>query len=407
MKNVKTFLITLALFGLSVNAAYAENANALKATIQSFAHGGTGTLSASESGDTVTVTGNVTGATNTLAINIDAGVTVLWKADYSGTANFPDLLISLSNTGTFNVTVDGNIKNNGDSYAIVNDVSNSKIMVSGGTVNGGIQSRGNITVSSGTVISEKNIDAIVGYGNSSDNVTVSGGTITSSRDVITVFNSCNLVISGGVLNCVSIYSDNVINITGDPTVTVSGGMLLAKTGYAIGNSGTGTVTISGGIGFAYGTGVADVIDGAFTIPPVNSAALAAWNKAAGKTTYQAGTSDDIFVHPTTVMAVWANVGGVSGILGTLGFIPVEEVTVGTTGIETITNDLLQIYPNPTCDVLNFSIETPFEIIDLQGRILLQSGNAVKSANISSLPSGTYFVKITTEFGDLVKKVIKE
>jgi len=330
MKHLKTFLATLAISGLSVSPIYAENVNQLQFTIANFAHGGNGKLFTSISGNTLTVTGNVTGATNTPALNIDNGVTVLWKASYEGTANYPDLLIALFNTGTFEVAAGGSIKNTGDYYAIENDDANSKIVVSGGTVVGGIISRGNITVSSGSVIAEKNICAIQGYGESNTYITISGGTVTSNRDVIYVYNTCNLVISGGVLKNTGIYKDPGIRISGDPTVTVSGGMILSKWGYAISNEETGIVNFNGGICFAYGTSVTDVINGVYNSN--NKGVIAAWNKAAGTTSYVAGTNDDIFIFPSSIPAKWAKAGGVSGIRGSsgttgFGFIPVEGVTV--------------------------------------------------------------------------------
>ena len=60
MTNVKTFLLTLAFFAAGISVAYAETATQLKNTIETYAHGGTGTLTATVSGNTVTVTGNVT-----------------------------------------------------------------------------------------------------------------------------------------------------------------------------------------------------------------------------------------------------------------------------------------------------------------------------------------------------------
>ena len=184
--NMNKFLVLLAFFGLSVSTAFAETANQLKTTIETFVHGGTGALSALVTGNTVTVTGKITGATKTLPLNIDPNVTVVWKADYTGTANFPDVVISLSNTGTFEVGDGGHIRNNGDSFAIQNDVSNSKIIVSGGTVDG-VYSRGNVTVSGGTVNTEKNISAMDVYGDSSSTVTVSGGVISSKRQAINAY----------------------------------------------------------------------------------------------------------------------------------------------------------------------------------------------------------------------------
>ena len=75
---------------------------------------------------------------------------------------------------------------------------------------------------------------------------------------------------------------------------------------------------------------------------------------------------------------------------------------------------LKIYPNPTTGELRiengeFKIEN-VEIFDIYGRTLL-SLPSLKSfettLNISHLPTGLYFVKITTEKGEMIKKIVKE
>jgi len=98
------------------------------------------------------------------------------------------------------------------------------------------------------------------------------------------------------------------------------------------------------------------------------------------------------------------------------------------GIETITNDELQItvYPNPTEGVLH--VETQciaslqnIEVFDVMGRmvytvktrLLRQAQQPLASLqddtttlDISHLPSGIYFVRIQTEDGAVVRKVVK-
>lgn len=64
---------------------------------------------------------------------------------------------------------------------------------------------------------------------------------------------------------------------------------------------------------------------------------------------------------------------------------------------------LVIFPNPAKEVLYFSKETAFEIIDTQGNVLLKSTASVKSVNIADLGAGIYFVR----FGSDVKKFVKE
>ena len=51
-----------------------------------------------------------------------------------------------------------------------------------------------------------------------------------------------------------------------------------------------------------------------------------------------------------------------------------------------------VFPNPATDQLYFKKESKFEIMDIQGRVLLKSEKFVQSVNISQLESGIYFVK---------------
>jgi uncharacterized delta-60 repeat protein len=63
-----------------------------------------------------------------------------------------------------------------------------------------------------------------------------------------------------------------------------------------------------------------------------------------------------------------------------------------------------IYPNPAEDQLYFKNECKFEIMDMQGRVLLKSENTAQSVNVSHLQVGFYFIK----FGDnRVEKFIKK
>ena len=70
-----------------------------------------------------------------------------------------------------------------------------------------------------------------------------------------------------------------------------------------------------------------------------------------------------------------------------------------------------IYPNPTDGVLriesgDLKIES-VEIYNTLGKTCLPSQSCGTTINISHLPSGTYFLKLKTNKGELTKKVIKE
>jgi len=64
---------------------------------------------------------------------------------------------------------------------------------------------------------------------------------------------------------------------------------------------------------------------------------------------------------------------------------------------------LSIYPNPAKDNLYFNEETQAEIIDIQGRVLYKTTEAVKSVNISNLKSGIYFIKTDNKIQKFVKE----
>lgn len=73
---------------------------------------------------------------------------------------------------------------------------------------------------------------------------------------------------------------------------------------------------------------------------------------------------------------------------------------------------ISIYPNPTTDIINIKAATEIksvQLFDVQGR-LLQTAivNDVKtSIDVSSKQSGIYFVKITSESGNRIEKILKQ
>jgi len=84
-----------------------------------------------------------------------------------------------------------------------------------------------------------------------------------------------------------------------------------------------------------------------------------------------------------------------------------ERVIVSSGISTKLNSSASndpiFFPNPAKEILYFANETAFEILDIQGRVLLKSTNPVKSVNIGNLGAGIYFIR----FGDKIKKFVKE
>ena len=72
---------------------------------------------------------------------------------------------------------------------------------------------------------------------------------------------------------------------------------------------------------------------------------------------------------------------------------------------------LSVYPNPATDNLTIEIlqESEIEILNIQGQLIktLAASSDKTSVDISSFHSGVYFVKIKTEKGIVVKKIVKE
>jgi len=89
---------------------------------------------------------------------------------------------------------------------------------------------------------------------------------------------------------------------------------------------------------------------------------------------------------------------------------VKSVTVsGTTGIVTINDKAVSVYPNPTNNILYVSgmQNANIQIFDLSGKLLINQQNADNQINVSNLQNGIYSVKITNESGTVIRKFVKQ
>jgi hypothetical protein len=73
---------------------------------------------------------------------------------------------------------------------------------------------------------------------------------------------------------------------------------------------------------------------------------------------------------------------------------------------------IELYPNPTTGQLQITNDESgikdVEIFDIYGRKKSHASRVTcNEINISDFPAGTYFVKISTEAGEVVKKVVKQ
>ena len=93
--------------------------------------------------------------------------------------------------------------------------------------------------------------------------------------------------------------------------------------------------------------------------------------------------------------------------------PLPNTFQSTTGLyNDLSNQHFSVYPQPATDQLmiaSASVVDYTELLDLTGRVLLyEEGTNEKEVvlHLGGLPAGTYFVRIYTETGNFVKKVLK-
>ncbi len=74
-----------------------------------------------------------------------------------------------------------------------------------------------------------------------------------------------------------------------------------------------------------------------------------------------------------------------------------------------TKEMITVYPNPVSENLHFSEEvSTIKILDISGKVIIQTFTAGKSFNVRKLVKGVYFVTATTKSGKIIThKVIKE
>jgi len=83
-------------------------------------------------------------------------------------------------------------------------------------------------------------------------------------------------------------------------------------------------------------------------------------------------------------------------------------------VNPVLDNIISIYPNPTNDVVNITVKDnsiikTIELFDIQGRLLQTQlvNNITSELNLSSRANGMYFIKITSDLGSKVEKLIKE
>ncbi|MCL2814400.1 MAG: InlB B-repeat-containing protein, partial [Oscillospiraceae bacterium] len=271
---------------------------------------------------TVTVTGTVTGTKKPLKLDIDAGVTVIWKAIYEAPLSGNNSLIELTGGGTFEVAEGGHIANSSTGNVISVSGVNATVNICGGTVRASDSGKNAVRVESGTNVA----------------VNVSGGTVSSNDRPAISFagttTNCSVDISGGAVSAASkSYPTIYFFDSKNSAIDISGGVVSAADKEAVYIKGSdSTVTVSGGFVFAWGTALSGVIStaGGATLKIEGAGIVCAWKPGAPGKEYTSKTADDIFSDPAG-SAVWGLGGGQGGIAysngANTGFFPIEGVTV--------------------------------------------------------------------------------
>ena len=340
---------------------------------------------------------SVVGTGGTVTVSGDPVLNGVWDCISAQNVNISGgTLTSVINTvgvvSTANIS-GGTITAGG--YAVYNEYGGI-INISGGTIQTTDEGfavscgeDGKININGGTITAIYG-NAVACFDNGTANI--SGGTIHSTEHVAVENRSTGSInISGG-----TIYSTNHIAVQNySGTININGGLIRATNSAAIYNEPTGAVNIAGGIVFAYGTEIANIIEGNYL--QVGNSVIVGWNEAAGTTSYTAGTSDDIYKLPATATAVWATKESDNGIAvanGTnTGFIPIEGITI-TVGIEQL-------------QVTNYELQEGalYNIFGVTGQMLMQGNLSGETTiiNVSSLSQGVYFIKAGNSVGKFVKE----
>ncbi len=87
--------------------------------------------------------------------------------------------------------------------------------------------------------------------------------------------------------------------------------------------------------------------------------------------------------------------------------PAFESTLNKNTFEMVS---VSVYPNPTTDILHIDSSNrvvSYQVVDLNGRVIMSGNDVNSSINVSHLSSGNYLLVLYTTNGNTVKKIVKK
>ena len=297
--------------------------------------------------------------------------------------------------------------------AYITSANTSSWPYSNGTIYLDISSNGILNINGGTIENTASGNAIYSNALADGTVNVSAGTITAGGNTIDVEgNKAAVNISGGTISTYGSSKAAVyvwwskVNITGGTvSTTQSNSYAIYLDNYAKISLG-GNPTITGRI-YTYSQGLSVLTDGIDLFAP-------------GSKIYTLDFPSELYSSSTIAvmdgrnfLANFALYNPAWKLLPSGAHLAMEPSGVD---IKETNNDLsLQIYPNPTSGQLTIeSGEVKIgnvEIYDVIGKKIITHQMFQMSPeiviDISHLQAGFYFLRITTEAGEVIKKVLKE
>jgi len=88
---------------------------------------------------------------------------------------------------------------------------------------------------------------------------------------------------------------------------------------------------------------------------------------------------------------------------------ISKLSNGTVGLyDNFKNTNISIYPNPTKNQINFSVETNVQLNNIAGQLIVEKNN-VSMLDLSEQAAGLYFITLTDKKGKVIKrsKIVKE